>query len=145
MSIPTPVVGLVINYSYLWRHEHDRGFLEGSKDRPCAVILTIEKESGLEVAVLGITHTPPLKADQALEIPQVAKRRLGLDAERSWIVTTETNVFLWPGPDLRPRNADDQESIAFGMLPADVMLELRRRFRERAVSRQIRLVRRTPA
>jgi hypothetical protein len=30
------------------------------------------------------------------------KRRLGLDAEQSWIMITEANGFVWPGPDLRP-------------------------------------------
>jgi hypothetical protein len=34
-------------------------------------------------------------------MPVNAKRLLGLDAERSWIVVTELNGFLWPGPDVR--------------------------------------------
>jgi hypothetical protein len=37
-----------------------------------------------------------------VEVPLRVARHLGLDEERSWIVTTELNVFVWPGPDLRP-------------------------------------------
>jgi hypothetical protein len=37
----------------------------------------------------------------AIEIPPATKRRLGLDAEGSWLITTELNRFIWPGPDIR--------------------------------------------
>jgi hypothetical protein len=30
------------------------------------------------------------------------QRRLGLDDIPCWIVTTECNAFVWPGPDVRP-------------------------------------------
>ena len=142
MNLPKPVVGLVINYSYLWHHEHARGFHEGFKDRPCAIVLTVHAPSP-EVTILGITHTAPSADDHALEIPASVKRRLGLDDKPSWIVTTEANVFTWPGPDLRPRNPDDQTSIAYGFLPGDVVLELRRRVGRHAVSGHIRVVKRT--
>ena len=39
MSLPDPKPGLVIRYSFLWSHERDRGAIEGSKDRPCAIVL----------------------------------------------------------------------------------------------------------
>ena len=135
MSPPKPQIGLVIHYSYLWHREHLRGEVEGVKDRPCAVILAIEGDTGPQVAVLGITHSPPPTADAALEIPASAKRRLGLDGARSWIVTTEANVFTWPGPDLRPRNRSTPKSLSYGLLPSEVVFELRRRFREQALSR----------
>ena len=28
-------------------------------------------------------------------------QRLGLDRQQSWIVITEINRFIWPGPDIR--------------------------------------------
>ena len=37
----------------------------------------------------------------AVELPANVKRDLGLDRERSWIVTSEVNSFRWPGPDVR--------------------------------------------
>jgi hypothetical protein len=54
------------------------------------------------VLVLPITHTTPQHADDAIEIQTATKQRLGLDAERSWIVISEVNEFVWPGPDLWP-------------------------------------------
>jgi hypothetical protein len=49
-----------------------------------------------------VTHTAPEKPDDAVEIPLNVKKQLGLDADRSWIVVTELNRFIWPGPDIRP-------------------------------------------
>jgi hypothetical protein len=39
---------------------------------------------------------------------------LGLDEEKSWIVTDEVNEFAWPGFGLQP-NAAGQ--MAYGVLP----------------------------
>lgn len=53
------------------------------------------------------------------EVPASVKARLGLDHERSWIVTSEVNVFTWPGTDLRlvdPRDRD--RGIAYEFLPS---------------------------
>ena len=98
MSFPEPYAGLVIRYSYLWRREHQEGREEGMKDRPCAVVLVVTDEDGeREVLVLPITHTPPYPID-AVEIPSETKKRLGLDGERSWIVITEANEFVWRRP-----------------------------------------------
>lgn len=104
MSWPTPRAGLVIRYSYLWQREAAAGREEGVKDRPCAIILAVEVEGGETVVyVLPITHSPPENPGDAVEIPQATKVRLGLDSERSWIVVSEGNSFVWPGPDLRPQ------------------------------------------
>jgi hypothetical protein len=39
----------------------------------------------------------PDRLDEAVEIPAVVKRHLGLDEARSWIVVSEINRFIWPG------------------------------------------------
>jgi hypothetical protein len=105
VSFPVPHPGLVIRYSYLWKREQDMGREDGSKDRPCAVLLAVLDDAGeRQVLVLPITHTPPANAQDAVEIPAATKTRLGLgadDGERSWIVISEANEFIWPGPDLR--------------------------------------------
>ena len=36
-----------------------------------------------------------------VEIPAPVKERLRLDADRSWVVLSEWNEFIWPGPDVR--------------------------------------------
>ena len=129
MAFPAPVPGLVIRYAYLWRSEHRRGLEEGVKDRPCAIILSAVGDDGEEVVtVLPVTHTPPSNDADALEIPAGTKRRLGLDDERSWIVVTEANEFVWPGPDLRPSRAGELGSIAYGSLPQYLFYQLREKF-----------------
>lgn len=103
MPIPTPENGLVISYSYLWQNEYKAGKLEGFKNRPCAMILVVEKNEGEQiVTVAPITHTPPQNPNAAIEIPHKVKQHLGLDGERSWIILDDFNQFQWPGYDLRP-------------------------------------------
>lgn len=126
MAFPTPRPGLVIRYAFLWREDAARGKEEGDKDRPCAVVLTTRTAHGeTVVTVLPITHTPPRNLDLAVEIPAATKARLGLDDDRSWIVVTDANRFIWPGPDLRPRRPGDASSVAYGLLPAGLFEELR--------------------
>src|SRR3954471_3508767 len=102
-SWKSPEPADVISYSYLWSREAAVGEESGRKDRPAVVVVArIEREAGILVLVAPITHTPPEKSTDAVEIPANAKQQLGLDRERSWIVVTELNRFIWPGPDIRP-------------------------------------------
>jgi hypothetical protein len=144
LSLPKPTQGLVLRYSYLWRQEHLRGQEEGIKDRPCAVILvTTTAEDGEMVTVLPITHTPPANPDQAVELPHATKQRLNLDDERSWVMLTEANRFLWPGPDLRPRHPGDAASAAYGLLPHALMEQIRLKFVALLKARRSAIVSRT--
>lgn len=129
MAIARPVAGLVIRYSFLWRDEAARGQEEGSKDRPCAVILvTVGADNEQVVTVLPITHTPPADMTVAVEIPPGTKRRLKLDDDRSWIVVTDANRFIWPGPDLRFAHVGNSSSNAYGLLPTLIFNEMRDKF-----------------
>lgn len=146
MPLPQPVPGLVIRYAYLWQAEHQRGQEEGVKDRPCAVILVTaadDGQGGPVVTVLPITHTPPSHPALAVEIPSATKRRLGLDDERSWIVLTEANRFVWPGPDLRLTQSGDLSSVAYGLLPRALFKEVITKFCAAVTARQARVVPRT--
>ena len=118
MALPVPYPGLVIRYSYLWYSEAVRGSEEGVKDRPCAIVLASQGENGETlVTVVPITHTFPDKPDEAIEIPIQTKKRLGLDSERSWIIVSEVNRFIWPGPDLRSISSNQPGRYEFGALP----------------------------
>jgi hypothetical protein len=129
VTLPSPEPGLVIRYAYLWRSEHLVGREEGVKDRPCAIVLAMQDDAdGTVVTVLPITHTPPPIQALALEIPQVTKQRLGFDSARSWIVFSEANRFVWPGPDLRALPGRDLSSVAYGMLPPNFFIVLRDRY-----------------
>ena len=70
MPLPIPEPGLVISYAYLWRAEYERGQEEGTKDRPCAIVLMMADDDGdTVVMVVPITHQPPANPDEAVEIP----------------------------------------------------------------------------
>ena len=144
MPLPQPVPGLVIRYSYLWQSEYRRGREEGVKDRPCAVIL-VTTDNKLEkiVTVLPITHTPPENPVLAVEIPKETKRRLGLDDERSWIVLTEANRFVWPGPDLRVVQPGDLSSVAYGLVPQALFKQVTAKLADAISARLARVVPRT--
>jgi hypothetical protein len=144
VSWPVPRPGLVLRYSYLWRREFAAGREEGVKDRPCAIILAIDAADGDKtVFVLPITHAPSTDPADAVELPQATKARLGLDSERSWIVVSETNSFIWPGPDLRPLPGRGPETVAFGMLPPTLFALVRDRFIARVHAHRGGLVKRT--
>jgi hypothetical protein len=117
MAIPNPEPGLVISYNYLWHREHEGGKREGRKTRPSVVVLSVtHEETGItNVIVLPVTHSPPFDPTAAVEIPAAIKKHLGLDRQRSWIVLSEGNEFLWPGYDLRKLPRSDR--YAYGYLP----------------------------
>lgn len=131
-----PEIGLVIRHANLWRSEQRAGGEEGFKHRPCVIVHARENEhQETEVFIAPITHTPPEKPERAMEPPQATKNRLGSDTEPSWIVTTEVNRFIWPGPDIRPVPS---RGMAYGLLPArmsrDVVAKIRRNARDRRIS-----------
>ncbi len=119
MVLKTPEPGQVIRYAYLWWNEARRGRTEGLKDRPCAIVLTRMTSGGARwIYVLPVTHSPPQSPEAGVEIPPATKRRLGLDAEQSWIITTELNRFCWPGPDIRPLTTGE---YSYGYLPGKLL------------------------
>ena len=118
MALPEPEPGLVISYAYLWHHERESGQEEGRKDRPAVIVLAAERLSDgtIIVTVVPITHRAPDDLAAAVEIPPAVKRLLGLDVERSWIVVSEGNEFVWPGYDLR-KVPGNPARYDYGFLP----------------------------
>jgi len=136
MKFPKPEAGLVIRYSYVWHHESIQGYEEGRKDRPCAVVLVAKDR---RVIVAPITHTRPTGDVAAIELPDQIKKQLGLDHERSWIVTNDVNHFDWPGHDIRPVDA---QSWMFGKLPPNITKTLLREVQESFRKRTLKQVKR---
>jgi len=144
VRLPAPEPGLVVRYSYLWLREYRQGREEGTKDRPCAVVLAVQdRDAAARVLVVPVTHSLPENPEIALELPAAIKRHLGLDTERSWIILSESNVFEWPGPDLRRVGDRDDSSVAYGLLPPRFFVELRRRFLALETAARSRRIRRT--
>jgi hypothetical protein len=117
VPLPVPEAGLVISFSYLWRSEYRRGQEEGLKDRPCVIVLARRGGGQIIVTVVPVTHSPPTPDDVTIELHATTKARLGLDEARSWVVVSEVNQFVWPGPDLRPVSRNEPDRFDYGMLP----------------------------
>jgi hypothetical protein len=141
MADPAPAIGLVIRHAYLWWSEARAGREEGRKDRPCVIVhLRVNEHRELETYICPVTHTPPELPEKAMELPRATKARLGLDGERSWIITTDVNRFIWPGPDLRPTPSG---GFAYGLLPAAMTRDLVAQIKANANDKSLLVVGRT--
>ena len=130
MNLAAPERGCVIRYAYLWADEHKRGQEEGRKDRPALVLaLSVRTDDGqTEILALAITHSPPSQPNDAVAMPSAVKRHLKLDDDASWIVTTEANAFVWPGPDIRPIPDRTPPRVVYGKIPDTLLSEVARSF-----------------
>lgn len=139
--------GLVLRYSYLWAADAERGDEEGRKDRPAVVVLAREiVRNSLVVTVAAITHSPPRDGSLAVAVGPAIKKRLGLDDEASWIVTSELNAFVWPGPDLRPIAANrgaDGDRCYYGYIPNSLLNEVKQSIAENRRRQLLMLSRRS--
>lgn len=146
MSLPAPLPGLVIRYRYLWASHAARGVEEADKERPAAVIMTVNPPGAnvARVFVLPITHAAPMRATEAMEIPASVCRSAGLDAARAWVVLSEFNEFVWPGFDLAIVPRRTPRTVAYGFLTSGFLARLRERWLALdASSRSIRVPRDT--
>lgn len=123
MKLVFPKPGEVIRYSYLWYSEQVSGREEGSKERPCVVM--VAATATMRVWVLPITHAWPGESTNSEKIPVSTKLRLGLDEQESWVILDEINEFLWPGPDLRPVPGESPLTCSYGLLPASLYTNIR--------------------
>ncbi len=128
MPLPRPEPGLVIHYEYLWRHERLAGQDQGAKRRPCAVVVAVATAAGaIRTVVAPITHLQPRPPAEGVELPPKVKRHLGLDDRRSWVIVTDLNAFVWPGPDLWPVPNAPPGTWRYGLLPPKLFEVIRDR------------------
>lgn len=93
-----------------------------------------------QLLVAPITHSRP-EAGEGVEIPPPVKRHLGLDKDRSWIIATELNRFIWPGPDVRV--VPTGETPYYGEIPAKLFEELRTTILRNRDGKKVRIPTRT--
>jgi len=125
MAIPKPRVGMVIRHSFLFSDGEE-------KERPAVVIVAINPANmgePLQVAVMPITHSSPLNAATAIEIPSRLKNHLKLDDERSWVVVDEINEFIWPGYDIR-QIPGSEGSWEYGQMPPGFINQIAERVKQ---------------
>ncbi|WP_043643063.1 type II toxin-antitoxin system PemK/MazF family toxin [Caenispirillum salinarum] len=125
MPLPRPHPGLVICYEFLWSHEHEDGATQGEKRRPCVIVLAIaERAGGTQVTVAPVTHRQPDAAAHGVEIPRRVKDHLGLDQQRSWIIATDLNEFLWPGDHMFPIPGGRLDQFDYGTIPQKLLSQV---------------------
>lgn len=141
MSYPAPVAGLIIRYNYLWAREKAEGLSEGSKDRPCAIVVHHSRTN--DTIVVPITHSPPEKGEEdlSIEVPAELCRQLGLDDATNWIRVSEVNRFEWPGSHLRPLPAEPNR-YHYGMIPQDLFEQIKTKLHETMIKGRVALAKR---
>ena len=140
-----PERGAVIRYAYLRADAAAHGREEAEKDRPVLVLALSIKEAdrATELLVLAITHARPADPADAVPLSRDIKRRIGLDEAPSWVVTTEANAFVWPGPDLRPVPGRTPATITYGQVPHQFLSRVATSYLANREKQRRRLVRRT--
>lgn len=105
------------------------------------VVARIEANGRVQLLVAPVTHSEPRRAEEGIEIPPSVKKHLGLDRERSWILLTELNGFVWPGPDIRP--TPDSASPLYDALPEWLFRKVQQGIASNAREGKIRITKRT--
>ena len=82
--------GDVLEYHYLWQREAGVGEESGRKFRPTCVVVTIVGNP-TKLFLYPLTTRPPSPDQTALKIPDIERKRAGLD-ETCWLVLDELNV-----------------------------------------------------
>jgi len=149
MKIPAePPIGHVVAYEYLWSSKAGRR-QDGEKTYPTALLLAKKDEFGSTIVyALGISHMKPQAGRRALQVPEKLCRHIGLDDRPQWIYTDELNLFVWPGPDLRPaqwisRKRLVENTCVLGALPRDWFELVKQHFAESYRLRQLTPTKRT--
>jgi hypothetical protein len=62
-----------------------------------------------------------------VEIPPRVKAALGLDSQRSWVIVTDLNSFIWPGIDVYPVPNTPPGTYEYGYLPPRLFEVIRNR------------------
>ncbi len=133
---------MVISYAYLWRDEHEQGREEGAKNRPAVIVLAAKDPEGDTIVIVTpITYSAPCNPEDAIELPTATKARLVLDGERSWVVVSEVNRFVWSGPDLAPVPGNPRR-FDYGFLPPRFFKKVTSLIVDRARARKLKEIRR---
>ncbi|MEO7178262.1 MAG: hypothetical protein ABIW83_05415 [Allosphingosinicella sp.] len=108
------------------------------------MVVAIEKrEHGTQLLVVPVTTRPPRSDDECIEIPPRVRSHLGLEEERSWIVTDEYNLFTWPGPDIRPVRSGGAIDPRYGSIPAKLFEQVRTKIEAAARAGRLKETKRT--
>ena len=132
MRLPVPEIGRVVHYGFIWAGS-DRGAPpDAAKSRPC-LIADVEEVSEPDaggrrvrrVTYLPISHTPPRKGEEAIEVPPRVAQHLGLTREKSYIYVSYAVEDDWPF-DLEPKPGSAE--CDHGLVPPRLFEAIAERF-----------------
>ena len=81
----------VIQYSYLWAREHEKGEIADRKTRPACVMLVVAGADGKKrTLIFPITSQQPSPGTSCVEIPETESKRANL-YQPAWVIADELN------------------------------------------------------
>ena len=101
MPLPTPKLGLVVHYGFVWAGAGRSAPPDAGKERPC-LIVDLESVEGPEgrtvirVTYLPISHVRPRGDERTVTIPPRVAAHLGLTFELSYLYTSYAVEDDWP-------------------------------------------------
>ena len=107
------------------------------------VLVTRAEGHAETVFVLPVTSRQPAVPEDGEKLSEATRRRLGLPPEPCWVMLSEVNHFIWPGPDLRPVAHPAGSFCTYGLLSARQFRRIRDTVLQRARERTLRAVPRT--
>lgn len=95
MNLNLPEAGSVFHYPYLWSHEKATG-VENPKDRTVCLVLRRKDEFGNDhLIILPISDHRPESPNDAVFVPDIEKRRAGLDVGRAaYVHVNDYNIDI---------------------------------------------------
>lgn len=95
MTKKQPQTGSIFHYPYLWSHEKDAG-RENPKNRTVCLIVKIKHQTGDDhIVLLPISDNAPSPPSLSIAVPEIEKRRAGLDPSRAaYVHVDDYNVDI---------------------------------------------------
>ena len=94
------ILGLVVDYRYLWSHEAARGHDTARSKRPCLVLHAGDvAPDRQEAIVIPLAQVPP-QDPGSIPVPPSMLKMMGLPTHENYVVPSQANRFSTPTPDL---------------------------------------------
>ncbi len=114
------------NYPYLWLRQKRAGETEGRKSRPvCIAIAVASGDGNTHLALLAISSQAPKANQVAIAVPELERRRIGLEDKRdAWVYLSEYNYDVLEESFYLKRNRRVTKSVSAPFLK-ELLLEFK--------------------
>jgi hypothetical protein len=103
LPLPTPALGLVVQYGFVWATGRGRRPPDAGKSRPCLIAALDQTSEAstpdrlvIRVTYLPISHVAPRAHEAAITVPPRVARHLGLTAQVSYLYVSYAVEDDWP-------------------------------------------------